>query len=168
MKRLLTALTIITATANAGDYAFDDFFWSEPEVILSFGESFNDRSIEGDDKTNMFSLTLQEKKCYRYRHCFNPSIIWLNNSEDEKDRLNIGFGLDWKYKVPKGNNQGFHFALGLAGFHNPINGEESNRVNIHTEIGMEISSIIVSVGAYGNPSSTYGNPLYMGNIGYRF
>lgn len=172
MKKLILSATLIAATfsAIAGDGVFDNFYKSTPELILKVGGSFNDGNGDGlgNGDTAMISFSLQEKKCYRYRHCFNPVLMWLISDGKESD-VNIGGGVDWKYKVPKMQNDGFHIEVGTMVFAEGFNGVRGNRMTFHAGVGMEVSSVIVSVDVYDNPFTIDDHaPLYMVAAGYRF
>ena len=152
-------LTIALLTMSAASYA-DRMVLTEAEFLISGGIT-----IDEDNTTVGVKFTAQEKECYRARICFNGSALWLFSEDthpDTNDNINIGIGMDVKYKFPRWQNNGMYVETGPIVFIHPLTTAGDNNVNLHVGTGIEHNRFIVSVDAYGTKS-----PLVMLNVGYR-
>jgi len=160
-KSILTAGLLIVA---APLYA-ERMILTEAEFLVTGGVSVGENNQAASIK-----FTAQEKECYRARICFNGSAMWLFNEYDPEDAdnefsdtLNIGLGMDVRYKFPKMRNNGVYIEAGPIAFIHPLTTAGDNKINVHAGTGVEYRHFILSVDAYGTKS-----PLVMINGGYRF
>lgn len=160
MKKSILAITLLTMSAVS--YA-DRMVLTEGELLMSGGVTV------GEELTAVsVKFTVQEKECYRARICFNGSTMWLFTEHEDinadfNDKINIGLGMDVRYKFPRGSNNGAYVELGPMAFIHPLTTAGNNNINIHAGTGIEYHRFIVSVDAYGTKS-----PLVMLTGGYRF
>ena len=167
MKKTILALTLLTASATA---IADRWLMTTPELLVSAGGSIGELH-----KSVSIKFTTQETLCYSATNfCLNPSVMWLftenaDETDDINDGINIGGGLDIKYKHPRGKNNGVYVEAGPVAFvkklqtDNTLKGTEANaRINLHAGAGIEYRRFTLSIDAYGSAS-----PLYMLNVGYR-
>ena len=165
MKKSILTVAILTAgllVVAAPLYA-DRMVLTEAEVLMTSGITVGE-----DNKAISIKFTAQEKECYSARICFNGSAMWLITAHEDplaefNDKINIGLGMDVKYKFPRGSNNGAYVEVGPMAFIHPLTTAGNNNINIHAGTGIEYHRFIVSVDAYGTKS-----PLVMLNGGYRF
>ena len=145
-------------------YAEHKWLFTTPELLISGGAS-----VGQDNEAYNIKFTVQETLCYTAKYfCLNPSVMWLvEQSDDPKvtdagDKINIGAGLDIKYKIPKGTNNALYAEAGPVVFVKELADHGGDKVNLHVGTGVEYSSFTLSVDAYGTTDI-----LYMVNIGYR-
>ena len=159
MKKAILAVALLTiSTASIAD----GFRWlhTTPELLVSVGGSIGET-----DKAVNVKFTVQEKLCYSALYvCVNPSVMWLVTEEttttDFSDTINIGAGVDLKYKIPKGSNNAMYVEAGPYGFVKDT--ADGDRMTLHVGTGIEYRRVTVSVDSYGT-----GDNLYMLNVGYR-
>ena len=162
MKKSILALALLTASAVV--QAEHKWLFTTPELIITVGGS-----IDEDDKSWSVKFSVQETLCYTAKHfCINPSVMWLvtdaepdalSNGDDFSDKINIGAGVDIKYKFPKMTNNGMYVEAGPVGFVKDLN---NDRIKLHVGTGVEYNRFIMSVDSYGTSDN-----FYMLNIGYR-
>ena len=160
MKKSILALTLLAASTVV--QAEHKWLMTVPELIVSGGVSI---SQSGGVKSIKF--TAQETLCYTAKYfCLNPSAIWLvKESADPRhtgDEINVGAGLDIKYKIPKGTNTALYVEAGPVMFVERLMEHGDSKVNLHVGTGVEYNHFILSMDAYGTEDF-----LYMVNIGYR-
>ena len=168
-KIMLTAVLIaVTTTANA--WNIENFAALDPDVIVK-GNVGND----SDGLTTGLTVALETNLCNRYKHCFNPFLININNENGS----NTGLGIDYVYKIWKSRSyakpydtpgDNVFIMLGGALFIEPLNHIDGEYNNLHVGIGAEINRVIVSLDAYGRPDSNneHAESEIMVNVGYRF
>ena len=169
MKKLLLTIAMIT-TSTASAWHIEDFAALDPDFLVK-GNLGND----SDGLTSALTIGIETKMCNRYKHCFNPFLI---NIQNEKGG-NTAIGADYVYKFWKsrsyaqpfdvpGNNA--FIMLGGALFYNPLNHVNGEYNNWHVGIGAEVKRVIVSLDAYGRPDSNneHAESEIMVNVGYRF
>ena len=162
MKKSILAVTLLAISMNASAWRM---LHTEPELLISAGGSVGDA-----DKSLSIKFTVQETLCYTAKYlCFNPSVMWLVTESDDpdvidfSDKINIGAGLDLKYKIPKMSNNAFYIEAGPYVFVKRLTNHGEQKVNAHIGTGVEYRRFTLSVDAYGRS-----DPLYMLNVGYRF
>ena len=163
MKKSILTVAVLTAgllVVAAPLYA-DRMLLTEAELLVNGGVTIGE-----DNAAASIKFTAQEKECYRARICFNGSAMWLfteNTDPDTSDFINIGLGMDVRYKFPRYRNNGAYVELGPMAFIHPLTTAGDSNINIHAGTGVEYKRFIISVDAYGTKS-----PLVMLNGGYRF
>ena len=162
MKKSILALSLLVASTAI--QAEHKWLMTTPELLISGGAS-----VGQDNEAYNIKFTVQETLCYTAKYfCLNPSVMWLvEQSDDPKvtdagDKINIGAGLDIKYKIPKGTNNALYAEAGPVVFVKELADHGGDKVNLHVGTGVEYSSFTLSVDAYGTTDI-----LYMVNIGYR-
>lgn len=153
MKKLLLICSLLAISNNALAWKMLN---TEAEFLVNAGV--------GQDNTTSIKFTGQEKECYRAKYlCFNVSAMWLFNESgtgEFSDAITLVGGGDVKYKFPKGSNNSYYVEAGPYYFTKDFKGR---RLNGHVGAGIEYRRVIVSIDAYGT-----NDPVYMGNVGYRF
>ena len=169
MRKSLLIVAILSASLLAAPlHAEHKWLMTTPELLISAGVG-----VGQDSEAYGIKFTAQETLCYTAKYfCLNPSLIWLvEESKDPKvtdagDKINIGAGLDIKYKIPKGSNNALYVEAGPVAFIKDLAGHSDQRVNLHIGTGVEYSSVTLSVDAYGTDNKD--NTLFMVGVGYRF
>ena len=157
MKKSIIVLTLLTASAAV--QAEHKWLFTTPELLINVGGSVGE-----ENEAYSVKFSVQETLCYTAKHfCINPSVMWLTvddpNAVDSADKLNIGAGVDIKYKFPKTSNNGIYVEAGPVGFVKDLN---EDRIKLHVGTGVEYNRFIVSVDSYGTSDN-----FYMLSVGYR-
>ena len=158
MKKSILAITLLTASAAA--HADHKWLMTTPELLISGGLTVG----QGRDSVAV-KFTAQETLCYTAKYvCINPSLMWfVSDSEkdaDFSDNINIGAGVDVKYKIPKFNNNSMYVEAGPYAFIKDV--EDNGSVTLHVGTGVEYERITLSIDSYGTSDA-----ITMVNIGYR-
>lgn len=161
MKKSILAVTLLLAATNASAVKW---LHTEPELFVSGGVGIGETN-----ESLALKFTVQETLCYTAKYlCVNPSVMWLvsesndPNVIDFSDKINIGAGVDLKYKIPKGSNNALYIEAGPYAFVKELDGHGDKKINGHIGTGIEYRRFNISVDAYGRD-----DPLYMFNVGYR-
>ena len=166
MKTSILALALLTASAAV--HADHKWLMTTPELLISGG-----LAIGQDNEAVSIKFTVQETLCYTAKYfCLNPSLMWLveqndnrdahGNGGDFSDKINIGAGLDMRYKIPKGFNNAMYLEAGPVVFIKRLTDHGDGKFNLHVGTGVEYHRYTLSIDAYSTD-----NTLYMVNIGYR-
>ena len=167
MKKSILTVALLTAgllMVAAPLYAEHKWLFTTPELLISGGAA-----VGQDNEAYSIKFTAQETLCYTAKYfCLNPSLMWLVEQSDspdvidEGDKINIGAGLDIKYKIPKWTNNALYVEAGPVVFVKELADHGGDNLNLHVGTGIEQSRFLLSVDAYGTT-----NILYMLNVGYR-
>lgn len=146
------------------------FIVGPPEFLLTVGTSFHNSEQGTAGTSNVVTLSVQSRTCYRSYVCYNPVFAHIKSErKSEHSDNNTGLGVDFKFKIPKVKNNGYFLSVGPVVFGDRLNGGAGSHLNYHVGIGMELRRVVVSVDMYGNPfDSNDGEPLQTVNVGYRF
>ena len=170
MKKSILAIALLTASISAHAVRTDGIALFDPvDVIVKGGVGSGNAGA-----TLALTVSLETKYCNQYKHCLNPFLVHLKNNYS--DNTGIGFDYVYKIKSPReytkphlvpGNN--IFLMLGVAAFIDPLNHVDGEYFNYRAGIGIEIDRAIVSIEAYGDPTSERENAetQYLINIGYR-
>ena len=162
MKTSILALALLTASAAV--QAEHKWLMTTPELLISGGVG-----IGQDNEAVSIKFTVQETLCYTAKYfCLNPSLMWLVEESNDpqvidfSDKINIGAGLDMRYKIPKGFNNAMYVEAGPVVFIKRLTDHGDGKFNLHVGTGVEYHHYTLSIDAYSTD-----NTLYMVNIGYR-